>query len=69
MNTLNSPPVLPPEPLSLGEHMQRCAHESGALHRLRCAVEAIDAFLAPRFVTTMALTLVVLVGATLAVTL
>ena len=69
MNTLNPPLALSPEPLSLREHMQRCAHESGAMHRLRCAVEMIDAFLAPRFVTTMALTLVVLAGATLAVTL
>jgi hypothetical protein len=32
----------------------------GRWHRLRCVVEATDAFIAPRFVTTLALLVVVL---------
>jgi hypothetical protein len=36
----------------LGQHLLQCSRAGGRLHRLRCAVEAIDAFLAPRFVTT-----------------
>ncbi len=38
----------------LGQHLLHCVHARGRLHRLRCAVEAIDVFLAPRFVTTTA---------------
>lgn len=36
----------------LGQHLLHCVRARGRLHRLHCAVEAIDAFLAPRFVTT-----------------
>ena len=50
----------------LQAHVQHCAMTRGRLHRLRCAVEAIDAFFAPRFVTTLALTLLVLAGTALA---
>ncbi len=38
----------------LRHHLQECARARGRLHRLRCAVEALDAFLAPRFVTALA---------------
>ena len=62
MNILKMPSALPQELSLLGEHVQRCADATGAWHRLRCATEAIDSFLAPRFVTTLALTLVVLAG-------
>ncbi|MEO8124601.1 MAG: hypothetical protein ABI633_11185 [Burkholderiales bacterium] len=42
-------------------HLQHCAYARGRLHRLRCMVEAFDALLAPRFVTTLgAMTVLVL---------
>jgi hypothetical protein len=55
------------DPTRLGQHIRQCAFARGPLHRLRCVAEALDAFLAPRFVTTLALLtmVVVLVGASL----
>lgn len=50
----------------LREHMLRCAVARGSLHRLHCIAESIHAFLAPRFVTTLAMTLIVIAGATFA---
>lgn len=50
----------------LQEHVAHCAQTRGRLHQLHCLVEAIDAFFAPRFVTTLAITLAVLAGAALA---
>ena len=50
----------------LRDHMLRCAIARGPLHWLQCIAESVDAFLAPRFVTTLALTLVVLGAASLA---
>jgi hypothetical protein len=48
----------------LGEHFHQCAFARGPLHSLRCAAEAANAFLAPRFVTTLVvLAVVVLLGA------
>ncbi|MEP6558941.1 MAG: hypothetical protein ABJB17_10695 [Burkholderiales bacterium] len=47
----------------LCQHLQQCADARGRLHRLRCTVEVLDAFLAPRFVTMLgAMTLLVLAG-------
>ena len=46
----------------LNEHMVRCAIARGPLYRLQRAAESVDAFLAPRFVTTLGLTLLVLAG-------
>ncbi len=47
----------------LRQHLQQCACARGQLNRLRCAVEAFDALLAPRFVTTLgALTVLVVAG-------
>lgn len=47
----------------LRQHLQHCAFARGRLHRLRCAIEALDDFLAPRFVSTLgAMTLLVLAG-------
>lgn len=50
----------------LRDHMLACAQARSPLHSLRCMGEALDDFLAPRFVTTLALTIVVLAGASLA---
>ncbi|MEO8123690.1 MAG: hypothetical protein ABI633_06535 [Burkholderiales bacterium] len=49
----------------LRQQLQQCARARGRLHRLRCMVEAFDALLAPRFVTTLG-AMTVLVMASLA---
>lgn len=46
---------------SLRAHVARCAQSRGPWFSLRCGVEAVHGFLAPRFVTTLALASVVLV--------
>lgn len=47
----------------LCQHLRQCADARGPLHRMRCTVEAFDAFLAPRFVTTLgAITVLMLAG-------
>lgn len=66
MTTLDLSLAALPDMAQLRDHMRRCASALGPLHRLQCAVEAIDAFLAPRFVTTLGLLLVLLVGASFA---
>jgi hypothetical protein len=55
------------DPTRLSDHFRQCRFARGPLHRLRCMAEALDAFLAPRFVTTLALLtmVVLLVGAAL----
>jgi hypothetical protein len=50
----------------LHDHLRCCMQLRGPLHRLRAAAEAVDEFLAPRFVTTLVLTLLVLASASLA---
>jgi hypothetical protein len=53
---------------ALRHHAHECARARGSLHRLRCAVEALDGFLAPRFVTALGvLTLFVIAGMALLV--
>ena len=49
----------------LRDHLVRCASGRGPMYRLRRAAESVDAFLAPRFVTTLGLTLLVLAGASM----
>lgn len=50
-----------PDPTRLSEHLRQGA--GGPLHRLRCLAEGLHGFLAPRFVTTLGLTaLIVAVG-------
>lgn len=48
------------DPTRLADHARQCVLARGRWHRLRCVVEATDAFIAPRFVTTLALLVVVL---------
>jgi hypothetical protein len=53
----------------LRAHFKQCAFALGRLHRLRCMGEALDAFLAPRFVSVLTvMTTVVVVGASLGLT-
>ena len=48
---------------NLRQHLQQCACARGRLHRLLCTVEAFDALVAPRFVTTLGtMTVLVLAG-------
>lgn len=57
-----------PDPTHLRDHVQQCAFARGPLHGLWCTIEALDVFLAPRFVTTLAvLTVVLLAGVSLPV--
>ena len=52
-----------PDPTQLGDHFRQCAFALSPLHRLRCMAEALNAFLAPRFVTTLAVLMVVVFAA------
>ena len=45
--------------------MRNCAALRSPMYRLQCVAEAVDGFLAPRFVTTLGMLLVVLAGASL----
>jgi hypothetical protein len=48
----------------LRAHFKQCSLALGPVHRLRCFAEALDAFLAPRFVSVLTVvTTVVVVGA------
>ena len=51
------------DPTQLRLHHDHCAAALGALHRVRGSLEALDAFVSPRFMTTLA----VLAGLALAV--
>lgn len=51
----------PMELSALGEHFELCRSLSGRLFVLRCAAEAVQGFLAARFVTTLVV-LVLIVG-------
>lgn len=46
---------------SLQAHARLCARARGRMFSLRCGMEAVHGFFAPRFVTTLALASVVLV--------
>ncbi len=43
----------PMELSALGAHVDRCNGSRGRMFGLRCAVDAIHGFIAPRFVTTL----------------
>ena len=49
----------------LRAHVSQCALALGRFNRLRCIAEAVDAFLAPRFVSVLAAVTVVGIGALL----
>jgi hypothetical protein len=49
----------PGELNSLGEHLGLCRASSGRIFRLRCAAESLHGFVAPRFVTSLLLLLLV----------
>ena len=46
----------PMELSALGAHVDRCNGSRGRLFELRCAVDTVHQFLAPRFITTLAVT-------------
>jgi hypothetical protein len=53
--------------VQLRAHFRQCVFALGPLHRLRCIAEALDAFLAPRFVSVLTVMAVVVVGASLSI--
>ena len=52
-NSLSRSPKLGADPTQLQQHLNHCAAACSRLHRLRSAAEAVDAFLSPRFVSTL----------------
>lgn len=51
-----SPPdTSPAELAALGEHLRRCQRPHGKLRKARNAVDRLNAFLIPRFVSTLVL--------------
>lgn len=53
-------PLIDHHLLSLREHHASCASSRGRLFNVRCFLESLHGFLAPRFVTTLAFASVVL---------
>ncbi|MCV2356458.1 hypothetical protein LNV09_20145 [Paucibacter sp. B2R-40] len=51
----------PGELKAMGEHLGLCRANSGGIFRLRCAAETLHGFVAPRFVTSLVLALLLLV--------
>ncbi|WP_439536668.1 hypothetical protein [Methyloversatilis sp.] len=58
-NTLSS---ASPDPTRLNDHLSQCVVALGPMHRMRCAAEAVDAFLAPRFVSLLLVMSALLLG-------
>lgn len=55
-SSFGSPPdTSPVELAALGEHLQRCTGQRGALFSLRCIGDTMNDFAAPRLMTTLAL--------------
>ena len=52
----------PMELHELGDHLDRCKGSRGRLFTLRCVAETLNAFVAPRFVSTL-LVVTLLIGA------
>ncbi len=52
------------DPTRLRDHLRQCEFACGLKHRLLCMCESLDAFLAPRFVTTLTVATLVVVVAT-----
>jgi len=50
------------DPTCLDDHFRRCAHARGPMHRLRCTVQAMDGLMAPRLLTTLLLSLLLIAG-------
>ena len=55
-----------PDAVSLHGHLLRCERESGRWFGLRCMAESVHGFLAPRFVTTLAFALTVMLSVAIA---
>lgn len=52
----------PMELTALGEHLQQCCSRSPRLHAFQRGVQAVHGWVAPRFVSTLAVVVVVLGG-------
>jgi len=40
-------------PTPLQTHLQQCSFAAGAVHRLSCVLEAVEAFIAPRLISVL----------------
>ena len=54
-----SPDTSPNEISALGDHVGHCNGSRGRMFALRCAADALAGFIAPRFVTTLVVVLIV----------
>jgi len=45
----------PIELAALGEHMNRCEGQRGALFALKCSADSLNSFMAPRLITILVL--------------
>lgn len=41
------------QPTSLQDHFAQCTFAAGTIHRLHCALERVEAFLAPRLISVL----------------
>jgi len=51
----NAPDTTPMDLQVLGAHVHRCNGSRGRWFKMRCMIEAVDAFAATRFITTLAI--------------
>ena len=61
----DAPDLSPTEMVSLGEHLGRCKRPRGPLFALQGLAEALDEFLAPRFITTVVVATLLIAAAAL----
>ncbi len=54
-----SPDTSPNELSALGDHVGHCNGSRGRMFALRCAADALAGFIAPRFVTTLVVVMLV----------
>ena len=54
-----APDTSPNELSALGDHVSHCNGSRGRMFALRCAADALAGFIAPRFVTTLVVALIV----------
>ena len=54
-----SPDTSPNELSALGDHVGHCNGSRGRMFAMRCAADALAGFIAPRFVTTLVVVMIV----------
>ena len=60
MPRTHAPPLMPlPDPTHLHAHLDHCSAARSRLHHLHGLAEAVDGFVSPRFLSTLALLMAV----------